>query len=318
MIIKNSNLRRNLFSNRYKILAIIIAIILVIFLVRALNNMAIQSNIKQNNQQYTTPQSTYKPQETIIQGENISKEEQEINTNIMDTFIKYCNSKNIEQAYNLLTEECKEELFNSDIENFKTQYIEKVFNTPKTYSMQSWVKSGYSTYKVRIIEDMLSTGKVGDVIEEYYTIVRQNGQDKLNLNSYIGREKINKQQTINDITITVISKDIYMNYETYNIKVENKTNNTMLLDTKKDTKSVYVTGSNTTKYSVYMHEIDDIFLTIKPRLYRNLKLKVNKLYNTEIKSEKITFTDIVPNIEDYKQSNNKKEYNDTIKLEIEL
>ena len=48
MIIKNSNLRRNIFENRYKILAIIVAIILVLCLIRVLNEFAKGLNEKQN------------------------------------------------------------------------------------------------------------------------------------------------------------------------------------------------------------------------------------------------------------------------------
>jgi len=212
MIIKNSNFRSNLFSNRYKILGIIVAIILVLCAIRLLNNMSKQK-LQSPTVTNVTGQTSYKPQETVISGDNVSNEQQEVNTNIIDTFIKYCNKKQIDKAYSILTNECKENVFNNNIDDFKKNYIEKVYTSNKTYSMQSWIKQNNSvTYKVKITDDMLATGKVGNTIQDYYTVVKQNGAYKLNINGYIGRKTINKEATKDNITIKINYKDIYMNY----------------------------------------------------------------------------------------------------------
>ncbi len=218
MIIRNSNLRQNLFENRYKILAVIVAIILILCVICALNEMAKQS-ANQEKQANTISTSSYKPQETAVLGENVSQSIQEENTKIMDEFISLCNKKQIEKAYALLTDECKKEIFNSKLQNFEKDFIEKIFNGTKTYSMQSWINSKNPTYKVRILNDVMSTGKIGEVIEDYYTIVNEKGEYKLSINSYIGKEYINKQTTKDNITIEIISKDIYMDYEIYNMEI---------------------------------------------------------------------------------------------------
>lgn len=316
MIIKDSNLRRTLFENRYKILGIIVAIILVLCLIRVLNEMAKQ---KLKTQVVTnTTQSTYKPQETVILGDNVSTSAQEKNSEVMDNFIKYCNEKEVGKAYNLLTQECQEEIFSSSIENFKKNYIEKIFSSTKIYSMQSWINGTNPTYKVRILDDMLATGKTGNVVEDYYTIVKQNGDYKLNINSYIGRKQINKEKTVGNMTITILSKDTYMNYETYNIKVQNNTENTIILDSKENEKSVYITGDNEITYRAFMYEIDDVYLTIKPRIYTKLTVKFNKIYSPNIQTESITFSDIINNADTYRNLQNKKDYKDRTKIEIEL
>lgn len=317
MIIKNSNLRRDIFENRYKILAIIVAIILILCIIQALNEMAKQS-MNTPKTDTTTNGSSYKPQETVIIGENVSEKKQEQNTKIMDEFINYCNEKEIEKAYNLLTDECKEELFSNNIENFKKNYIEKIFTTYKTYNMQSWINASNPTYKVRILQDALSTGKTGQVVEDYYTIVKKDGAYKLNLNSYIGRTKINKQAIKDNITITVVNKDTFMDYEIYSIKVENNTDNTILLDTKTKQKSAYITGSNKVTYSAFMHEIDEAFLEIKPRLYTKINVKFNKIYSPNIRANSVTFTDIVLNLEEYNKTENKADYKNKIQIEVDL
>ena len=323
MIINNSNLRRNLFSNRYKILGVIVAIILILCLIQALNQMLKQQAQKEreNKEEVSTTQSqsTYKPQETIIQGQDVPKEKQETNENVMDNFIKYCNSKEIEKAYNLLTEECQELLFNSDIENFKQSYVDKIFTTKKVYNMQSWIQSsiGY-TYKVRITDDMLATGNTGEAIEAYYTIVNKDGQSKLNLNSYIGKLNINEEVTLDNITIKVISKNCYMDYEIYEVKVENKTDKAIILDTKQKTKSVYITGENSGTYTGFMHEIDDLLLEIKPFLYRTYNIKFNKIFNGKTRMDNMVFSDIIPDAEKYKNTVNKEEYKERKTIKVEL
>lgn len=321
MIIKNSNLRTVLSENRYKILGVIIAIILVLLVIRFFNEMAKQSNKEavENNQNTNIQSSTYKPEQTVIQGENVSNVQQEKNNNIMDDFIKYCNQKEVEKAYNLLTDECKETIFNSKIQNFEQDYINKIFNTQKTYSMQSWIQaSGSYTYKVKIMEDMLSTGKTGDYIEDYYTIVNKNGEYKLNINSYVGRRNINKSAEKDNISITVNTKDIYMDYETYNIKVQNNSDKSIILDNQKNEKSVYITGNNGVTYRAFMYELNNVYLNIKPRIYRNINIRFNKIYNVNIKSETMNFTNIIKDAENYNKLQNKSDYKDILEININL
>lgn len=308
MIIKNSNLRRSITENRYKILAIIVAIILILCLIQALNQFAKTSNKKKNENTNTSYTSSYKPQETVVLGGNVQDNKQEKNTKIMDEFIKYCNSKEIEKAYNLLTDECKREKFSNSIENFKTNYVEKIFTNTKTYNMQSWINGDNPTYKVRIVDDALSTGNVGNAVEDYVTIIKKDNDYKINLGSYIGTTNINKQIKQEDIIVTFLNKKSNMENEVYNIQIENKTKNTILLDTKTKQKSVYATGSNGATYTAFMYEIEDIHLTIEQGATKKISIKINKIYSPNIEVEKLTFTDIIANLEEYKNTQNKKEY----------
>ena len=322
MIIKNSNLRTSLFENRYKILGIIIAIILVLFVIRFLNEMVKKNNqeaVKNNANQINISSSTYKPEETTIQGSNLSSTQQNKNSDVMSNFIEYCNQKQIEKAYNILTDECKEVLFDSEIENFKENYINKIFNSKKIYSMQSWIQAtSMYTYKVKIMDDILSTGKTDNAIEDYYTIVNKNGEYKLNLNSYIGRRQINKTIEKGNISITVNTKDTYMDYESYNIKVQNNSDKSIILDSKTNEKTVYLTGNNNATYSAFMYEVNDIYLNIKPHIYRTLNIKFNKIYNTNIRTQSMNFTNIITDAEKYNQTVNKSDYKEIMEIKIDL
>lgn len=308
MIIKNSNLRKDMFQNRYKILAIIVAIILVLCLIQVLNAFAKASSKNKNVNTNSSTTSSYKPQETTLLGEDVQSDIQEEITKVMDEFIKYCNSKEIKKAYNLLTDECKEEKFSNDIENFKKDYVEKIFTTAKTYNMQSWINGRNPTYKVKILNDVLSTGDTGEVVEDYVTIIKENNDYKISLNSYIGSQSINTKNIQDDIVVTCLSKETNMDYEIYKIKVENKTKNTILLDTKTKQKSAYATGSNGATYTAFMYEIEDSLLTVDSGVSRTISLKINKIYSPNIGVEKLTFTDIIMNLEEYNNREDKSDY----------
>ena len=148
--------------------------------------------------------------------------------------------------------------------------------------------------------------------------MQENGISKLNINNYIARKQINKSKTINDITITVEYEDVYMDYAIYKIKAQNNTNNTILLDSKEQTNTVYLTGNNDTRYRAFMYEIDEVYLTIKPRVYREFDIKFNKIYSPNIQEKTITFSDIIKNVGEYNDTQQKQNYTDRLKIEIDL
>jgi hypothetical protein len=306
MIIKNSNTRRNLFENRYVIFVIIFAIILILSLIRLLNTNTKEktqetSNSVQSNtviQQQTSSEST-----SILTGQTVSQNVQTTSTQIIEDFINYCNNGEMEKAYNLLTEDCKSEIFNSDIQLFTSKYVSSIFTTKKMVTMQNWSNSYGYTYKVKILDDMLSTGKTSstqDIVEDYYTIVyQQNGEYKLNINGYIGKSTINNTTQIDGITITVICKNIYKEYEEYSFKIENTTENTILLDSQEQTDTIYLIGSNESHYNAYSYELDKTTLTVDPEKSTTIKIRFNKIYSNQTQMQKVVFSDIITDYETY-------------------
>ena len=117
MIIKNSIIRQKLSQNRYKILFGVIGIILLLLILGNLSDITRQQdnekianreNNKTNTITNTNKSNVYKPQETVIGGSDISEEKQEKNSNIINTFVEYCNKGELQKAYNMLTDECKD------------------------------------------------------------------------------------------------------------------------------------------------------------------------------------------------------------------
>lgn len=238
----NSNLRRKIRESRYKILIIVIGIILFLLLLNIIDNsIKNQKEEKRNTSNNSIKQDTiYKPETTVIQGSNIGEEQQEKNSSIIDKFISFCSEGKVEDAYNMLSEGCKEELYQSSKENFANNYIKQVFNTKKTYHIQSWIVGEGYTYKVTFLDDILATGRNEHEIVDYYTIVYENDEYRLNINSYVKEKILNRQVENDDLKIVINKKDIYYEYEIYEFEITNKTDKTILADTTKKQNTIYL------------------------------------------------------------------------------
>lgn len=293
----------------------IVVVIIVISVPRALNEYAKSKKDVSSSVNNTTIYSN--KNYSIISEKNIEEEKNTKNTTLIDEFIKYCNNGNIKEAYEILSNECKELLYPT-LNDFKDKYYNNIFQNKKSYDVQAWFSSGsYYTYKINLKEDILSTGNVDlSSMEDYYTIVYENNNYKLNINSYIGNVEINKSDETDEVKISVLSKDIFMDYEIYNINVENRTGKSVLLDSLENTNNMYLEDSGELRYDAYSHEL--VVEELRVRAVKDISIKFNKKYTTEREIEKIVFSDIILDYDTYTTYNNKPDYKDRIKMEIEL
>lgn len=325
MIIKNSNIRRSIFENRYVIFVIILGIILAFLVIRILNTNAKEKFKQKSNQIQNTVAAQEKKDtfdEAVITQTQIEAPIQQNNLKIIEEFIGYCNRQEIEKAYSLLSEECQEEVFSSNIQYFKKNYVDKIFQTKKMYETQAWV-NGYQTqtYKVKIMEDILSTGKINsskNSIEDYYTLVTKGDVTKINLNGYIGRQIIEKETVYGGIRVKLLYKDIYSEYEKYKIEMENTTTNTILMDTQENVKTMYLESDEQNSYNAHSHEVDKTQLTIEPNKTKVVTIPFNKLYSNQAVIRKVVFSDVILNYEEYIAVENKKQYTNRGTISIEI
>ena len=310
-------------QNRKLFIGIIVVIIAVFVLIQLLNQMAANDLKKQNNQN-TVSQSqessiidksanTIKT-ESIADSGNISSNTAKQNQTIIDNFINYCNSGDLANAYSLLSEKCKEELFKNQ-EEFKTKYVNNIFTSKKQYNIQNWYTSDLgSTYKITYINDIISTGTIENNVEDYITI----SNNKLNILRYVGTVNVNKSASDKNISITVLDRDIYDEYEIYNLKVSNLSNNTIMLNRHEDNGGIYVTYDNNKTYKAKTSEVYSGNLAIEVGQTKYISIKVNKMYNGNFGAKKITFSDIINNKSDFDMANNKEAYTNISTIEINL
>ena len=149
----------------------------------------------QNQKPSEIPQTGYQPFVPIIEtGEETPKDVQESVEEIISKYIEYCNNKEYEKAYEMISSDCKEYIY-PDISYFKN-YVDYVFETDKVYSIQNY--SNYNNayiYRIRIFDDILATGLTGQdtlrYFEEKLVFTKENGKLLLSLKGFIKKENVN-------------------------------------------------------------------------------------------------------------------------------
>ena len=205
---------RHWYNTHSKTIWTIIGVAILIFVVINVINSSLKNQEKPGN---TIATNTTKMNSisiasdtSPITGEQITNS-QKNTVKLIDNFATYCNNGDIDSAYNLISSDCKNQMYPSK-ENFKKTYYDPVFGgSQREITVENWVGN---TYKVKFAENALATGNFDEsnIKQDYITIINENGQTKLNINSYIGKTTINKSQKADDVTIKVVETDVYFDY----------------------------------------------------------------------------------------------------------
>ena len=286
---------------RKEIIIIGLAVVFFIIIKQALNEFYKQQNVNENTNVINT--NTELPTKSVISGEKVSEESTNNNVEIIDKFIKYCNEKNIQEAYNLLTEQCKQVLFPTQ-EIFKENYCDVIFTEKRIYNITNWITSaGSNTYLIEFFKDAMATGIIeSEVAFQDYITVNQN--NKISINSFITYEEVNKSNESNGVKITILNKKIYKDYEQYEIEVKNGTNKTILLDTRENKGTIYIKDKQNLKYSSDFGNISNSQLRIAPNTSSIYNLRFNIKYSISYQISSMVFSNIVLDYEKYESGLN--------------
>ena len=306
-------------QNRKKILLIVLIIVLLIILTRVLNYFARLNAQEENNRLFSQniDRDTSIPDEAIVSGTEITEEEAKEDKEIIDTFVQACNNKDYNTAFNLLTEDCKNNIFNGSANNFMNGYASVVFETEKTYKLEGWLEKNYLTYKITYYEDnILETGGITEGLNytDYITVINENNEQKLSIGGFIEEIPMAYKENTNNIELEVTSGKVYMNYTTYTINVKNNTDKEILLTDSSNNKEICLVDSNDSEYISYLNEIPQYDLTIKSGEQKKLNIRFNKMYSSNVNIRRITFKNIYSDYEKYKNG----EETEKIKVDIEI
>ncbi len=280
-------------QNRIKVIGIILAVIFALIVIQTLNEQIKNENDNRLNEIANEILDRATESSVIGEGETSISTARE-DKNIINSFIKYCNEKNIEQAYELLSNDCKEILFPTQ-EDFINNYYNIVFNEYKEYEMENWITEGKDrTYKIRYTNDVLANGGylTGSTIEDYYTLIEQNGEYKLNINKFVSKEEINITKTNQNLSITVVSRENYIDYQIYEINFNNTNIDSIKTYDINKNSTWNITDSKGLNYSAFVEEIIDSNLIVESRKQKKLKIKYAKIYNPNRKIESINFNNM--------------------------
>ncbi len=299
-----NNLRRYYNQNRRKIWRVIIIIAFAFAMLQLANSIAKSNSERQIRQttaqagiQTTEPSSESNVVSNEVVSSNTSKTTQTTGTNTkvstIEQFVDFCNQQDLGNAYNMLTDECKEEMF-SNIDTFKNIYYESTFeNKQKVASIEKWTNN---TYMVKYTEDALATGKIATTKEEqkldYITVIEDEDSNyKLNINSYIGYTEIGKTKEDNNVTIEVLGKHTYMNYETYVVKIANNSTQDVILDSLDSSENIYIEDTKGVKYSSYSGELSQSMMKVSKGHTKQLSIRFFSSYVSTKRIKQLVFSE---------------------------
>ena len=208
---------RNFFKKYGKIILIVFVIWLIIFLI----NQYLKKIPKE-----TSMINTYTPDIPIIDdGGNVPSRYVGTINQTVETYFNYCNTKQYEKAYNMLTEQCKEYMYGDDLSLFQ-QYVDSIFKQTKIYNLQNYsnIENTY-IYDLVILDDIESTGTTEgyEPYKEKIAIRKENDEFKISNQGYIESKTYNKVAEDENLKVTVKSKDVSYSREGYNVTITNKT-----------------------------------------------------------------------------------------------
>lgn len=244
---------------------------------------------------------TYNPDNPIVD-DNGSVPQRYRNT-IKETINKYfdnCNSKQYESAYKMLTAECKSFLYESNIENFK-QYVDEVFNEKKIYNIQNYSNFGdVYIYDIHILNDIESTGTTdgyNDYIEKLI-VTKEDNQFKISNQGYIGNKQLNISAEDDSMKVTVNSRDMSYQKESYNIEIKNKTDKYIIIANNEYNNEVTLEMGNESRKAT---NISNSTLVLAPNETKEFVFIFNKFYDDKLESLEIDFN-IIRLVEKYNAS----------------
>lgn len=215
---------RNFWKKNWKII-IIIAVIWIAII--------IFNNYLKNRPEEIVAINTYNPDEPVIDtSESIpNNQKEEVNT-LIDSFFNYCNNKQYQNAYNMLTSDCQKYMYSDSLEDF-IEYVDSIYTTSKIYNIQNYsnVDNVY-IYNINILDDIMSTGTTGgyQTYTEKIAIVDEDGTLKISNQGYIGKKTFNNLfAEDNYLKIKILNKNMSYKREEYEVEITNKTDGYILI-----------------------------------------------------------------------------------------
>ena len=318
------NIRRIIDKNNKLIMYVIFIIVFILLVIKSLNSYYEQeelkkiSNIDQNNTVGDTSNNNISSNNTS--NNNSQTVEQNSNTinGVMNVFVDYCNNREIEKAYDMLTDECKKAMYKTK-DDFESKYVKNVFDEKKEYTMLRWAIDGDTeTYQIKFFGDILSTGGEGKTSQEYYTFVKEEDSFKINVNNYIGAKILDKEFNTNGVSVKIKNIDIYYNYEQYELSFTNNTSKEICLTGNKYVKNIYLKNSRGTTYSSLNSKFDNEEITIKPDNTKSYTVKFNRNYNPENNVDTLVLSDVILDYQEYLNYENYNDYKNRTSIEIKF
>lgn len=214
-------IRQFIKRNRKKVIFVAIVLSIIIAINYVLKNM----------QRDESPKTTYEPNVAVMDESEVPTKWQDEIKNRIDTFINYCNNKEYEAAYAMLSDDCKSALY-PVLSEFQL-YVDSRFQVKRIYSIQNFSNlADQYIYNVNLMSDFMATGSTGTeygYLQEKFVFTEDDKDLKLSIGGFIRTSKLDAFVEDENLKIVVESKNVYYDHETYTVSFTNKTEHPIVL-----------------------------------------------------------------------------------------
>ena len=275
---------KDVFINIIVALVILVSINFIIKIISSKNRF---SKEDLNNPNIINVINNSKKENTVI------KYDEEKEKEIINTFILNCKKGNINDAYKLLSKDCKEIMF-PNIKIFKEDYVDFIFDKKELkITLKNIVNNRFGL--------KFSSNEENNVFYDYYTIIIENDEIKLNINNFLLKEDF-------------IEK--YVDYEIYNFKITNNYDTIVLMNPIENIESMYIEDENRNKYYAILNELTEEDLKIYVGETRKVRIKFNNKISTDKKIRNIVFSKAILDFDYFEKIKDKVNFTGYNEIEI--
>jgi len=292
--------------NKRKVFIVLI-IWLIIFIINTI--------LKYKSKPLPVPSTTYTPHVSVLDNtKEVPKKYQKPIENLIDTYMNYCNNKEYEKAYNLITDDCKKNVYPT-LEQFQG-YIDEVFEgKKKIYNIQSYsIVDNKYIYNIRILDDILANGTTDGYYyyEEKFALIEQNGEIKLSIGDFIESKTPNTVVEDDNMSIEITNVSVDYEKETYSVKVTNKTDKYIVFADNTQTDEILLDLGDQTRRP---NNMQLAYFFVLPNATREYNISFDKFYDNGKTSQKLIFNSIrILNNYNWKTGTTEEDLNNAVKL----
>lgn len=235
-------------------------------------------------------QTTYEPHVSVM--DETEKVPQKVSNQVeemLDTYMKYVLEGNVESAYNMLSEECKENSFDNQLNAFTTYVLNKVGDA-KRYVIQDYSNDGNTyIYQVKYTDDFLATGLTNTTYsftEEKIVFKKQkDGTLSMAVGSFVDYEEIHNVAENQYLKVEVQAVQKFYGYEMYTVKMTNRSDETVVIADGQEENEIFLTLESKDVRSV----MNVTKLVLEPGESTIQKMQFQKFYDNEDEASSLTF-----------------------------
>ena len=214
-------IRRFIKKNRKKVIFVVITVAIIIAINYILKNMPEEE----------IPKTTYEPNVAVMDESEVPKKWHSEIENRIKTFVDYCNNKEYQKAYDMISDDCKDAIY-PVIGDFK-EYVDKRFQVKRIYSIQNFSNiSKQYIYDVNFMSDFMATGSTGTnygYVQEKFVFTEDDNSLKFAIGGFVRTNILDAFVEDENLKIVTKKKNVYYDHETYTVDITNKTDYPIVL-----------------------------------------------------------------------------------------